>query len=88
MYRTMALGSTQPLTEMSSRNIPGAVKGGRRIRLTTVSPSVSRLSRENVGTSTSQKPVGLHCLLQEELYIFLPYLHIRHYLNTTADVES
>jgi hypothetical protein len=30
----MALGSTQPLTEMSTRNLPG-VKGGQRMGLTT-----------------------------------------------------
>jgi hypothetical protein len=41
------------------------VKGGQRIRLTTSSPSVSRwLSRQNVGASTSQNPVGLHDPLQ------------------------
>jgi hypothetical protein len=33
---------TQPLTEMSTRNRPGWVKGGRRVRLTTSSPFVSR----------------------------------------------
>jgi hypothetical protein len=38
----MALGSTKPLTEISTRNLPG-VKGGRRVRLTTPSPSVRRL---------------------------------------------
>jgi len=32
--RTMALGSTQPLVKMSTRNIPGG-KGGRCVRLTT-----------------------------------------------------
>jgi hypothetical protein len=42
--RTMALGSTLPLTEMSTRNLPGGVKGGRRLGLTTLPPSVSRLS--------------------------------------------
>jgi hypothetical protein len=30
------------------------IKGGRRVRLTTLPPTVSRLSRENVGASTSQ----------------------------------
>jgi hypothetical protein len=44
--RTMALGSTQPLTEMSVRNLPG-VKSGQRVGLTTLPPSVCRLS-ENV----------------------------------------
>jgi hypothetical protein len=39
------------------RNIPG-------VRLTTSPPSVSRLSRENMGASTSQNPMGLHGLLQ------------------------
>jgi hypothetical protein len=29
--RTMALGSTRPLTEMSTRNLPVGVKGGRRL---------------------------------------------------------
>jgi hypothetical protein len=41
--RTMVLGSTQPLTEMSTRNLPGGVKGDRCIKLTNLSPSVSRL---------------------------------------------
>jgi hypothetical protein len=61
---TMALGSTQPLTEMSNRNLPGGVKGGQCIRLTTLPPSVSQLSRENLGASMSYSPTGLHGLLQ------------------------
>jgi hypothetical protein len=65
----MALGSTQPLTEMSTRNLLG-VKGGRRLRLTTSPPSVRRLSRENVGASTSHNPMGLHCLLQGYSFTF------------------
>jgi hypothetical protein len=36
--RTMALGLTQPLTEMSTRNIFGG-KGGRCVGLTTLPPS-------------------------------------------------
>ena len=34
----MALGLTQPLTEMSNRAFPGG-KGGRCVRLTTLQPS-------------------------------------------------
>jgi hypothetical protein len=45
--RTMALRSIQPLTEMSTRNLGEkknlGVKGGRRVGLTTLPPSVSRL---------------------------------------------
>jgi hypothetical protein len=43
--------------------------GGKR--LTTSPPSVSQLSRENVGASTSHNPMGLHGLLQGQLYFLL-----------------
>jgi hypothetical protein len=46
--RTMALGSTQPLTKLSTRNLnkkTWGVKGDRRVGLTTLAPSVSRLSK-------------------------------------------
>jgi len=44
---TMALGSTQPLVKMSTKNIPGG-KGGRCVRVTT-SPSLSAECYENLG---------------------------------------
>jgi hypothetical protein len=59
--RTMALGSTQPLTEMSTRNIfwgGGRGKGGRCPGLTTFTTFMCRLSW-NLGTSTSWNPKGL-----------------------------
>ena len=36
--RTVALVSTQPLTEMSTRSISGGAKNGRCVRLTTLPP--------------------------------------------------
>jgi hypothetical protein len=68
----MALGSTQPLTKMSFRNLPG-VKSGRRVGLTTLLPPESRLS-ENVGTLTSRNPKGLHGLYRDNSTLLIIYV--------------
>jgi hypothetical protein len=57
--RTMALGSTQPLTEMSTENLPG--DKGRSAR---GADNLTADCLENVGASTSHNPMGLHGLLQ------------------------
>ena len=64
----MALGSTQPLTEMSTRLFPGG-KGGRCVRLTTNHHSVP-LSR-SLGTLTSWNPLGLSRPVMGLLYLYL-----------------
>jgi hypothetical protein len=53
----MALGSTQPLTEMTPGMFPGG-KGGRYIRLTTLPPSCANCL-DILGTSASLHPQGL-----------------------------
>jgi hypothetical protein len=68
----MALDSSQPLTEMSTRNLPGG-KGRPARKADNLTPSVSRLSRENIGASTSHNPVGLQGLLQGYIYLFMKY---------------
>jgi hypothetical protein len=55
----MVLGSTQPLTEMSTRNIPRG-KGQPACK----ADNLTAICVENEGALTSHKPMGLHGLLQ------------------------
>jgi hypothetical protein len=64
----MALGSTLPLTEMSTWNPPGGkVRPARKADNRTAICEPNCL--QNVGTSTSHNPTGLHGLLQGQLYL-------------------
>jgi hypothetical protein len=54
----MALGSTQPLTEMSTVNLLGS-----KALPTHKTDNITAICVETVGASTSQSPVGLHGLL-------------------------
>jgi hypothetical protein len=65
--RTVTLGSTQLLTEMSTRNLPG-VKGDRVVRLTSSSPFVRRLSRKYGNLNVSQ-PCGSSWHVTRTVYL-------------------
>jgi hypothetical protein len=56
----MAPGSTQPLTEMNTRYLPGGEKGDQPVREADNLTAIL----ENVGASTSHNSVYLHGLLQ------------------------
>jgi hypothetical protein len=63
--RTMALGLTQPLTEISTRNLRREGKGWpvyRADNLTAICEPI--VYRQNVGALTYYNPRGLHSLLQ------------------------
>ena len=66
--RNMALGSTQPLTEMSTKNITWWGKGGRCVGLTTLPPCADCL--QILGVPTSWNPKGLSRPVMRQLYVF------------------
>jgi hypothetical protein len=64
----MALGSTQPLVKMSTRDVPGG-KGGRCVNLTTYHHIVP-MSR-NLGALTLVDPSGPAWPVMGDLYLYL-----------------
>jgi hypothetical protein len=84
---TMTLGSTQSLTETSTRNFPGG-KNGRSVRLTTSPTSVSPLSRKCGSLDVSQ-PYGPQRPVQGKLYLFLRTVSNKEYrqFRSTMDCE-
>jgi hypothetical protein len=69
--RTMTLGSTQPLTEMSTRDISGG-QGGRCVGLTILPPLCADCLKI-LGTSNSCSSKGLSRPVMEYLYLFTSY---------------
>ena len=66
----MALGSTQPLTEMSTRNISLAGKGSQCVGLTTVPPSCA----DCLEIWESQPPGDPQGLSRPVMGLFYPFL--------------
>jgi hypothetical protein len=59
----MSRVSTQPLTEMSTRNLPGG-KGRPARKADNLTAICEPIFCLNMGSSTSHNPIGLHGLLQ------------------------
>jgi hypothetical protein len=66
----MALGSTEPLVKMSTRDVPGG-KGGRCVRLTTYHHILPML--RNLGALTLLDPSGPAWPVMGVLYLYLLY---------------
>jgi hypothetical protein len=77
----MALRLTQPLTEMSTRNLSGG-KGRPARKADNLTAICEADCLENAGASTSHNSMGLHGLLQGYLYptfVLLLYYYYQLY---------
>jgi hypothetical protein len=83
----MTLGSTQPLTEMSTRNLPGG-KGRPARKANNLTPSLSRLYRKCGSLDVSQPYGRLRTLTEIPLpfYVFM-YLLFIAYLTAVASTQ-
>jgi hypothetical protein len=59
----MALGSTQPVTQMSTSNLPED-RGRPARKADNLTAICEPIAKNNVGAVTSHNPMGLHGLLQ------------------------
>jgi hypothetical protein len=66
----MALGSTHPLTDMSTRNIPGGK--GRPVHK---AENLTAICEPIVYKMWEPNPMGLHSPLQGYLYLYLYHLN-------------
>ena len=81
---TMALGSTQPLTEMSTRNTSCGVKAAGADNRTTF---MCRLSW-NLGASTSLNPQGLSTLVMGLFCLFSSISSSSNSINSSSIISS
>jgi hypothetical protein len=92
----MALGLTQPLTEMSTRDISWGVKDGQRVRLTTSQLSERRLSKKcgNLKISQASRPSRpvtgrvLPYLLLEICSDYSVYIYAKYRINVLYHLFS
>jgi hypothetical protein len=71
----MALGSTQPMIEMNTRNLPGG-KGRPALKADNLTAICDFL--ENVGASTFRNSIGLHGLVDGFTFYYHPSLKPPH----------
>jgi len=81
----MALGLTQPLVKMGTRNTPGG-KGGRCVRLTTSPPSYAEC-HENLGSLNLLEPSGPHRACYRAPLTLLIFVDLRVYSRIISCYE-